>query len=98
MTTFNVKPLNDRVIIKRIEEKKTPSGIIIPETVSGEKPQKGKVVATGPGKTHNNQIIKLTVKIGDEVLFGKYSGSEIKVNQTEYLVMREDDIIGIIKS
>jgi len=95
---FNVKPLHDRVIIKRIEERKTSSGIIIPETVSGEKPQRGKVVATGPGKVNNNQLIKLAVKEGDEVLFGKYSGSEIKVDNEEYLVMREDDIIGIINS
>ena len=95
---FNVKPLHDRVIIKRIEERKTSSGIIIPETVSGEKPQRGKVVATGPGKMNNNQLIKLEVKEGDEVLFGKYSGSEIKVDNKEYLVMREDDIIGIINS
>ena len=95
---FNVKPLHDRVIIKRIEERKTSSGIIIPETVSGEKPQRGKVVATGPGKVNNNQLIKLAVKEGDEVLFGKYSGSEIKVDNKEYLVMREDDIIGIINS
>jgi len=98
MNTFNVKPLHDRVIIKRIEERKTSSGIIIPETVSGEKPQKGKVIATGPGKIHNNQLVKLEVKEGDEVLFGKYSGTEIKVNNNEYLVMREDDIIGIINS
>ena len=98
MTTFNIKPLHDRVIIKRIEEKKTSSGIIIPETVSGEKPQKGQVVAVGPGRMQNNQLLKPTVKTGDEVLFGKYSGSEIKVNNKEYLVMREDDIIGILNS
>lgn len=98
MQTFDIKPLHDRVIVKRIEEKKTANGIIIPETVSGEKPQKGKVVATGPGKMHNNQLIKMTVKIGDEVFFGKYSGSEIKLNHHEYLVMREDDIIGILNS
>ena len=95
---FNVKPLHDRVIIERIEERKTSSGIIIPETVSGEKPQRGRVVATGPGKMNNNQLTKLGVKEGDEVLFGKYSGSEIKLDNKEYLVMREDDIIGIINS
>jgi chaperonin GroES len=98
MTEFNVRPLHDRVIIERIEETKTSTGIIIPETVSGEKPQKGKVVATGPGKMQNNELIKLTVKKGDQVLFGKYSGTEIKVNENEYLVMREEDIIGIINS
>jgi chaperonin GroES len=99
MTEFNVRPLHDRVIIKRIEEeRKTPSGIIIPETVSGEKPQKGTVIATGPGKIENNKLRQLEVKQGDQVLFGKYSGTEIKVNNCEYLVMREEDIIGIINS
>jgi chaperonin GroES len=98
MKNFNVRPLHDRVIIERIEERKTSSGIIIPETVSGEKPQKGRVIAVGPGKMDKKDIIKLEVKIGDEVLFGKYSGTEIKVNGCEYLVMREEDIIGIINS
>lgn len=98
MKNFNVKPLHDRVIIERIEERKTSSGIIIPETVSGEKPQRGRIVATGPGKIQNNKHMKLEVKEGDEVLFGKYSGTEIKVNNCEYLVMREEDIIGIINS
>ena len=98
MTKFSVKPLYDRVIIKRVEEKKMPSGIIIPETASSDKPQKGIVVATGPGKMNNNQLVKLIVKTGDEVLFGKYSGSTIKIDNYEYLVMREDDIIGIINS
>jgi len=95
---FNIKPLHDRVIIQRIEENKTSSGIIIPETVSGDKPQRGKIVATGPGKEHNNKLIPLTVKTGDSVLFGKYSGTEIKIDNTDYLVMREEDIIGIISS
>jgi len=98
MTNFNVRPLHDRVIIERIEERKTESGIIIPETAAGEKPQKGKVVAVGPGRIENNNIRELEVKIGDEVLFGKYSGTEIKVNNKEFLVMREEDIIGIINS
>jgi len=98
MKDFNVKPLHDRVIIERIEERKTSSGIIIPETVSGEKPQRGRVIATGPGKQHNNELQALTVKVGDEVLFGKYSGTEIKVDEIEYLVMREEDIIGLINS
>jgi len=98
MGEFNVKPLHDRVIIQRIEERKTSSGIIIPETVSGEKPQRGRIIATGPGKERDNKRIPLTVKTGDEVLFGKYSGTEIKVYDTEYLVMREEDIIGIISS
>lgn len=95
---FNVRPLHDRVIIERIEERTTSSGIIIPETASGEKPQKGKVIAVGPGKYENNQLKKLEVKVGDEVLFGKYSGTEIRFNNREFLVMREEDIIGIISS
>jgi len=98
MKNFNVRPLHDRVILQRIEERKTSSGIIIPETASGEKPQRGKVIAVGPGKMENDNIRKLEVKTGDEVLFGKYSGSEIKVDGIEYLVMREEDIIGIINS
>jgi chaperonin GroES len=98
MTKFNIRPLNDRVIIERVEERKTASGIIIPETASAEKPQKGRVVAVGPGRIQNNEIKKLEVQVGDEVLFAKYSGTEIKFNESEFLVMREEDIIGIINS
>ena len=98
MKNFNIKPLHDRVIIERIEETKTHNGIIIPETVSGDKPQRGKVVAVGPGKIENNQIRNLEVKVGDKVLFGKYSGSEVKLENKEYLVMREEDIIGILNN
>jgi len=96
MTNFNVRPLHDRVIIECIEERKTESGIIIPETSTGEKPQRGKIVAVGPGKIINGNLKELEVKIGDEVLFAKYSGTEIKVNSKDFLVMREEDIIGII--
>jgi len=98
MTNLNIRPLHDRVIVERIEERKTSSGIIIPETVSGEKPQKGVIVSVGPGKKENGKIKELEVKVGDEILFGKYSGTEIKINNKEYLVMREEDIIGIINS
>ena len=98
MTNFSVRPLHDRVIIERIEERKTASGIIIPETATGEKPQKGKIVAVGPGQRINGNLKELEVKIGDEVLFAKYSGTEIKVNNKDFLVMREEDIIGIINS
>lgn len=98
MKKFNIKPLHDRVIIERIEDVKTHNGIIIPETVSGDKPQRGRVVATGPGKMEHNQMRNLEVKVGDEVLFGKYSGSEVKLENQEYLVMREEDIIGIINN
>jgi len=98
MKKFNIKPLHDRVIIELIEETKTYNGIIIPETVSGDKPQRGTVVAVGPGKIENNQIRNLEVKVGDTVLFGKYSGSEIKLENKKYLVMREEDVIGILNN
>lgn len=98
MKKINITPLKDRVIIERIKERKTSNGIIIPETVSGEKPQKGKVVAVGPGKSHEGNTLELEVKVGDEVIFGKYSGTEIKIDGNEYLVMKEEDIIGIINS
>ena len=89
----NIKPLADRVIIKQAEaEEKTKSGIIIPDTAK-EKPQKGEVVAVGPGKKDE----PTTVKEGDEVLYGKYAGSEITVEGEEYLIMRESDILGVIK-
>lgn len=98
MKKINITPLKDRVVIERLKEKKTSNGIIIPETVSGEKPQKGKVVAVGPGKSHEGKVLQLDVKVGDDVIFGKYSGTEIKIDGHEYLVMREEDIIGIINS
>lgn len=97
MSTVNIRPLHDRVIIQRIEENKTAGGIVIPETV-GDKPQRGKVMATGPGKYDNGQLRKLDVKVGDEVLFGKYSGTEVKVNGKDLLVMREEDIMGVVES
>lgn len=95
---MNIRPLHDRVIIERIEERTTASGIVIPETVSGEKPQRGRVQATGPGKTENGTLQKLNVKAGDEVLFGKYSGTEVTIDGKELLVMREEDIMGIIEA
>lgn len=93
----NIRPLHDRVIIQRVEEQKTAGGIFIPETV-GDKPQRGKVVAAGPGKYENGSLRKLDVKIGDEVLFGKYSGTEIKVAGKDLLVMREEDIMGVVEA
>jgi len=87
--------LHDRVIIERIEEKTTAGGIVIPET-SGDKPQRGRVTATGPGRTENGTLQKLDVKVGDEVLFGKYAGTEVKVDGKNLLVMREEDIMGVI--
>jgi chaperonin GroES len=91
------RPLHDRVIVKRIqEEEKSAGGIIIPDTAK-EKPQEGKVVAVGPGKQDDGKVIPLGVKAGDKILFGKYSGTEIKLDGEEHLIMREDDILGIIE-
>ena len=94
---MNIRPLHDRVIIRRIEEEKTTaSGLIIPDSAT-EKPSKGEVLAIGKGKTTDaGSVISLEVKVGDRVLFGKYSGTEVKVDGEELLVMREDDIVGII--
>lgn len=95
---MNIRPMQDRIIVERIEEEtKTAGGIIIPDTVSKEKPQEGKVLAAGKGKmTPEGKLLPLDVKVGDRVLFGKYAGSEIKVDGEEYLIMREDDILGVI--
>ena len=93
-----VKPLGDRVLVKRIEEdeQKSAGGIIIPDTAK-EKPQKGKIVAVGSGRiTDDGKHIPMEVKEGDEVLFGKYSGTEVKIDGEEYLIMHESDILGII--
>jgi chaperonin GroES len=96
---MKVRPLHDRVIIKRVEEQETVrGGIIIPDTAK-EKPQEGEVMAAGTGKRlENGQIIPLEVKAGDRVLFGKYSGTEIKLEGEELLILREDEILGIIAS
>lgn len=94
---MQIRPLNDRVLVVGIEEKeKTTGGIIIPDTAK-EKPQEGKVVAAGPGKwDENGKRIPLEVKKGDRILFGKYAGNGIKIDGVEHLIMREDDILGII--
>jgi chaperonin GroES len=94
---MKVKPLSDRILVLRIEEKaKTSGGIIIPDTAK-EKPQQGKIAAVGPGKRdENGKRIPMEVNKGDRVLFGKYTGNEIKLDGNEYLIMREDDILGII--
>lgn len=94
---MNLKPLNDRVIVKRLEsEEKTAGGLYIPDTAK-EKPSKGEVVAVGPGKTADDgKAIAMTVKKGDQVLFNKYAGTEIKLDGVDHLVMREDDILAII--
>jgi chaperonin GroES len=95
---MKIRPLHDRVIVKRIkEEETTKGGIIIPDTAK-EKPSEGKVIAVGNGKTLENGTVKaLEVKKGDKVLFGKYAGTEIKIEGEEHLIMREDDIIAIVE-
>jgi len=95
---MSVRPLHDRIIVKRVaEEQKSKGGIIIPDTAK-EKPQEGKVVAVGPGRTEDGKLIKLGVKAGDRILFGKYSGTEIKLDGEEHIIMREDDVLGVIES
>ena len=95
---MNIRPLYDRIVVKRIEEKEqVQGGIIIPDTAK-EKPQQGEVVAVGRGKRlENGTLVPLDVKVGDRVLFGKYSGNEIKLDGVEYLIMREDEVLGVIE-
>jgi len=94
---LKLRPLYDRLVVKRLEEDdKTASGIIIPDSAK-EKPQKGEVVAAGKGKkTDDGKIIALDVKAGDKILFGKYSGNEIKMDGEEYLILREDEVLAIL--
>ena len=95
---MKLRPLQDRILVQRIEEEeKTKGGIIIPDTAK-EKPAEGKVVAVGNGKIgEDGKRIKLEVKKGDRILFGKYSGTEVKIEGDEYLIMREEDVLGIIE-
>ena len=95
---MNLKPLNDRVLVKRLEsEEKTAGGLFIPDTAK-EKPSRGEVVAAGPGKVaEDGKLIAMAVKKGDVVLFNKYAGTEIKLDDVQHLVMREDDILAIIE-
>jgi chaperonin GroES len=89
----NITPLHDRVIVKRIEERESvKGGIIIPDTAK-EKPQEGEIVAVGSGKREKGELIPLDVKVGDRILFGKYSGNEIKIDDEEYLILKEDEIL-----
>ena len=95
-----IRPLADRLIVKRLEEQeqKSVGGIIIPDTAK-EKPQEGKVVAVGKGKVNEDgKVIPLDVKAGDRILFGKYSGSEIKIDGEEHLILREEDVLGIVEA
>ncbi|MEW6601186.1 MAG: co-chaperone GroES [Nitrospirota bacterium] len=95
---MNLKPLKDRVLVKYSEEpEKSAGGLFIPDTAK-EKPQKGEIVAVGSGKiTDDGKVQKMEVKVGDIVLFEKYSGSKINIDETEYLILREDDILGIVQ-
>ncbi len=96
---MKIRPLHDRVVIKRLEEERTsPGGIVLPDAAT-EKPVRGEVLAVGNGKvSESGDVRALDVKVGDQVLFGKYSGTEVKVDGEEVLVMREDDIMGVIES
>ena len=95
---MSIRPLHDRVIVRRLDEERTsPGGIVIPDSAA-EKPMQGEVVSVGKGKiSENGDVRPLDVKAGDKVLFGKYSGTEVKVDGEELLVMREDDIMGIVE-
>lgn len=96
---MNIRPLYDRIVVKRVEEQEsTLHGIVIPDSAK-EKPQEGEVLAIGRGKRlENGKLVALDVKAGDRILFGKYSGNEIKLDGTEYIIMREDDVLGILES
>ncbi len=96
---MKLKPLHDRVLVKRLEEEeKTKGGIIIPDTAK-EKPIKGEIMAVGPGRlTDDGKRIEMSVKVGDKVMFSKYAGTEVKIEGEEYLIMREDDIVAIIEN
>jgi len=98
LTKVKLQPLGDRVLVQAVEVKEEKKGgIIIPDTAK-EKPQEGKVIATGKGKTtEEGKVLPMDVKTGDKVLYGKYSGSEIKINGEEYLIMHQEDILGILK-
>ena len=95
---MNFRPLHDRILIKRIEEKEAvKGGIIIPDTAK-EKPQEGEVVAVGNGKkTEEGKVVPLDVKAGDRILFGKYSGTEIKIDNKEYLILKEEEVLGVVE-
>ncbi|MDF1778887.1 MAG: co-chaperone GroES [Rhizobiaceae bacterium] len=97
MTNVNFRPLHDRVVVRRVEsEEKTAGGIIIPDTAK-EKPSEGEVVAVGPGaRDESGNLVAMDVKVGDRILFGKWSGTEVKLNMEDLLIMKESDIMGVI--
>lgn len=96
---MNIRPLYDRIVVKRIEEQETsPNGIVIPDSAK-EKPQEGEVLAVGRGKRlEDGRVVALDVHVGDRILFGRYSGSESKLEGTEYIILREDDVLGVLDS
>lgn len=95
---MNIRPLHDRIVVRRVEdERKSPGGIVIPDTAA-EKPMQGEVLAVGNGKIQDNGSVRpLDVKVGDKVLFGKYAGTEFRLDGEEVLMMREDDIMGVLE-
>ena len=94
---MKIRPLHDRVIVKRLEEERKSAGVIVIPDNAAEKPDQGEVIAVGPGKRNEDgKREALDVKVGDRILFGKYSGSTVKIEGTEYLVMREEDIMGVV--
>jgi chaperonin GroES len=96
--TPKIRPLSDRIVVEPKEtESKTAGGIVIPDTADKDKPMRGKVVAIGTGKYIEGKMQPLQVKVGDEILFGKYAGTNIKLNEKEWLVMREEDVMGVIE-
>lgn len=96
---MDIRPLYDRIVVKRIEERETtPSGLVIPDSAR-EKPQEGEVLAVGHGKRlENGTLVPLDVQVGDRIVFGKYSGAETKLAGTEYIIIREDDVLGVLTS
>ncbi|MFA6003925.1 MAG: co-chaperone GroES [Elusimicrobiota bacterium] len=97
LSKVKIQPLGDRVLVKTVEQKETKrGGIIIPETAK-EKPQEGEIIAVGKGKTEDGKLVPMEVKPGDRILYGKYSGNEIKIDDVEYLIMHQEDILGILK-
>lgn len=97
-TALKIRPLSDRIVVEPQEvESKTAGGIVIPDTADKDKPMQGKVIAIGEGKWHDGKQQPLQVKVGEVILFGKYAGTNIKLGEKEYLVMREEDVMGIIE-
>ena len=94
---MNIRPLGDRVVIKRLEaEEKTKSGIVLTGTAK-ERPQEAEVVAVGPGKVEDGKEIKMEVKVGDKVLYSKYAGTEVKMGEEEYIILKQDDILAVVE-